>query len=214
MPEVIPFFDIEAVARTDIPKEALPKFKPPANIKDKKKIEEREVEFYKKLPEKLAVDPFYAKIICIQFYLGSKLGSKTDTYIGAIADEAECLKLFWDIAKKYEANLGGFNIYGYDLPLILTRSIQLGIKSTINIDLNKYRRTFHDVMYALCNNDLSKAKGLDTYARLFNVGNKTLEASDIPKLVEEENWGLIEEYCRNDAKLAHDLYQKVNYYFM
>ena len=204
----IPFFDLEAVARNDLPKEALPQFKPPSNIKDKKKIEEREAKFYEDLPKKMATDPFYARIVCGCFYVG-------DTYYASINDERQFLNDFWEEIIKSSGLVGGFNIVGYDLPLILVRSVQLGINSTLSLlPVTQYNKNIIDVMYKLCGNNLSNAKSLDTYSQIFNIGQKIGEASDVPKLVEQERWVELEDYCRRDAWLAKELYNKCNYYFI
>ena len=203
----IPFFDLEAVAREDIPKEALPQYKPHAGIKDSEKQDKREIGFYEKLKDKMTVDPFYARIVCGAFWIG-------DMSISTVNDEEEILRTFWRVVEESQGRIGGFNIKGYDLPLIFTRSIQLGIKSSRLIPIKKYGDNITDMMYILCGGDLAKAKSLQAYSSLFGIGVKCGKATDVPDMVANEEWDVLEEYCRHDAWLARELYNKCNYYFM
>jgi|TARA_B100002003_G_C14135191_1_gene545886 predicted PolB exonuclease-like 3'-5' exonuclease len=197
---MVTFFDVEAVARTDIPDECLPKFKAPANIKDPDKIKARQKEFYIKSKQGLAKDPWTAKIVCLQML------TPEGTWYGSVgSDEVGILEMFWERVQDSSVYVGGFNIIGYDLPLIYIRSILHKVKPSRKFILNRYNSDVLDVMYKLCSNDLSKAKKLDYYCNMFHLGKKSGQGEEVAKLFKEGKLVEIESYCRVDVQLTKDL---------
>ena len=136
-----------------------------------------------------------------------------DEWAGYTGDkEISCLKMFWEVARDDEF-LGGFNIIGYDLPVILVRSMIHNIKPVRKFRLNKYNHNVEDVMYRLCNGDLPKAKSLDYYVMMLGIGKKTLKGEEVESLYKDGKWDVIEEYCKKDVELTKALALKTQAYF-
>lgn len=126
-------------------------------------------------------------------------------------DEAEMLRLFWRAAE--DRHLVGFNCLGFDLPVLLRRSLYLGVKTPdIQIDRFKHPQVT-DLMQLLSFNGVLKFRGLAFYTKRFgfDVADE-LTGADIAQAVLEGRWKAIDAHVRADVERTALLAGKLGYF--
>ena len=129
------------------------------------------------------------------------------------AAETELLREFWqmvvDEQTRHVMPLVGFNSRSYDLPLLMTRSLLLGVPyPKLNID--RWRSPHPDVMLELCHQDVRKAHKLSWYARRFGLPcDDAFSGAEIAQLVESENWTAVRSHCEWDVKICKALAERI-----
>ena len=202
-----PFFDTEAVMAKDLPESCLEVYLVPKTLKKQEALDNHYIKWLGECPKKYAVDPWTAEIVCIEFLLPN------GQFEGVIGDEKACINLFWDMATRDYQSLGGFNILGYDIPLILVRSMVHNITPKILLNLDKYRTPYVDVMQRLSRNGAMKFKSLDWYCGRLGLGSKNDDPSEVPEMVRAGDYERIRKYCRNDVMMTAKLFKKTCKYF-
>ena len=132
--------DIETIPNTDMDL-YLPEPEAPSNYKDPDKIAAYKAERRSKQIEGMALDVDLCRIVA--------LGSATDLSIEPVVtlvpgedDERRVLKGFWDmVGVEPYRRIVGYNVLGFDLPIILRRSMFLGVKITVMPDMRRYSST-------------------------------------------------------------------------
>src|SRR5687767_7784147 len=118
-------FDCEAVA-IDGASTYLEPVEAPANYKDPLKIAAYQEEERAKQLGRCALDPDLARIVALGTYCG---GVETVRVLLTESQEAHALLDFWEQVRPYPfPRLIGYNVIGYDLPLMMRRSLYLGVK--------------------------------------------------------------------------------------
>ena len=116
------------------------------------------------------------------------------------ASERLALEQFWDALGPYPyPRLIGFNVIGFDLPVLIRRSQYLGVK-TKPIQMGKYRHPDVDDLMTILNFDgLIKTHGLTFYARRFGVPvTDPVRGKDIGALVAAGDWDAVSAHCKAD----------------
>lgn len=120
-------FDIETVGNSLV-ESHMPTFDAPKNYKDPVKIaryiENKELEF----ADKAALDLDFARIVAIGCVMGDDEIQAVIVGKGMWTEE-EALKWFWGEVAQAKT-ICGYNIIGFDLPIIQRRSFMLGITPT------------------------------------------------------------------------------------
>lgn len=160
----------------------------------------------------MATTPEMCRIVAFGWALGKEEAS---CLLSDGTDECEVnlLEMFWLIVKDLRGPIVGYNCLSFDLPVILARSIMLGVRPTRPISLSKYgNRGVVDLM--LSRFPGNNWKGLSQMAKLYGLGGKT-EGMDGSKVLEtfQENPALVSEYCRDDVRITQSLYEKWSGYF-
>jgi hypothetical protein len=126
------------------------------------------------------------------------------------AEEREILELFWKLAARADL-LCGFNVVGFDLPVILARSAILGVPSSCTFDL-RWGKGIRDIYLSRFgsrgNTDKRKPGRLKDLARVYGVeipaGN--FEGSQVAAAMEtEEGRAKVAEYCCSDVEITREL---------
>jgi len=136
MKKNILFFDIETEGNPEV-FDIMPEPTAPANYKDADKIAAYIAEKQAETLKTAALDPDYGKIIAIAMTGDLDLEPIVIDYNDY--SEKQLLEQFW---LYYEACNGyscGYNIIGFDLPYIMRRSFDLGVKASIIPFMPKYR---------------------------------------------------------------------------
>lgn len=131
-------------------------------------------------------------------------------------DEAEMLAWFWTLTAPHERHgyrptLVGFNCIAYDLPLMLRRSLYLGVKAP-RLPINKYRHDgIEDLMLSLSFDGALRLRGLSFYAKRFGLDVPADETSgaDIAAMVMADDWPGIIAHCRADVLKTAALARRV-----
>ena len=125
-------FDIESAALAEAADYIVPP-KPRANLKDPAKITADLADKTAALLERAALDPDLCRIVAV----GWECDGWTESAVCEdAAQERELLERFWTQSRG--VTLVGFNCLGFDLPVLLRRSLYLGVRAPM-FSLNKYR---------------------------------------------------------------------------
>ena len=202
MKKNILFFDIE----TEVNPEAVNFIQvpnAPSNYKDQEKIAAYVAEKQAESLKTAALDPDYGRIIAIAtgwFDLEPEVMDKYDH------SEKEILEHFWTYYKECGGNSCGYNIIGFDLPYIMRRSFDLGVKAPIIPSLAKYRtEPTIDLMGILFN--WGQAKGLKWVCKRYGINNPLpdLDGSQVANMDPET----LRKYAGNDVSLVVELYKRM-----
>ena len=152
-------FDIETAPLADAAV-YLPPPKPRANLKDPAKIEADLAEKTAALLEKAALDPDLCRIVAAGWDCD---GQAESAVCEDAAHERDLLDRFWK--QSVGATLVGFNCLSFDLPVLLRRSLYLGVRAPL-FSLNKYRPgSIVDLMQRLAYQGTLTYRSLDFYCR-------------------------------------------------
>jgi len=128
--------------------------KVPSNYKDLSKIAAfeqaaKEEQKQKALEQvnRMPLDVDFARICCIG--MAGDYSNKNIFLCHNEDEERDVLKRFWEVA--YKKTLIGYNICHFDLPIIIRRSLILGVKPSFYIDHSKIKYSDHiiDLMLRL-----------------------------------------------------------------
>lgn len=184
----------------------------------------KEIFFYHKLKEKSidmsedkldelhstsSFDGTFGRICCIAYILENGKVEK-----GILkGEEKEILKEFWKIAGEADLFIG-HNIFEFDLPFILRRSIIHGIKPTQNINFRKfYNSPIFDTMcfWANWSYEPGKKVRLDTLAKVFGfpTSKDEMDGSMVWPYYKDGKVDEICKYCMKDVELTRKIYYKL-----
>lgn len=197
--------DLETTARAGI-EAILDPASAPANYKDADKIAAKKAEKTAAAIERAALDINLNRIVAF--------GLWTPTFGASVItakDEAQEVAALKVLAETIDANGVGsrkriitFNGLGFDLLVLMQRARILGVKFPI-LDLHKYRSPNTDLMNVLTFDGAVVRHSLDFYCRVFGIDYeetelvKAIHGADIPRLVDEGAWHLVEGHCRYDV---------------
>lgn len=191
------FVDIETIANPDMV-QYLPEPEAPGNYKDANKIASYIAEAKEKATETMALDPDFCKIKAIGFGFGF------EKRISKIADEKELLEMFWDYAVQY-FYLCNFNLIGFDLPVILRRSLMLKVKPSRLFQVKKYSTEqlidFQDIINH--GKPCPKGKGLKNICKWFGIHNPLPDLNG--SMVKDMDDETLLKYNLNDIYLTQEL---------
>jgi 3'-5' exonuclease len=123
--------------------------------------------------------------------------------------EGDMLDGFWRFVRTMQREGGvivGFNCLAFDLPVLLRRSLYLGIEvPTMQID--KYRHEgVVDIAHELTFGGRTTWRSLSFYCRRFGIPHDdNVNGEDIQRLVQEQNWAAVESHCQADARSTAQL---------
>jgi hypothetical protein len=191
-------FDIETTSISDA-RDYIEIPNAPANYKDPEKIQVYIDEKFNELILRAALDPDLARIVC----LCASMGGATLTITAKDEEEErELLTAFWTAvgAGPDQAALIGFGIVGYDLRVLLRRSLYLDVK-TPPVMIEKYRHPgVIDLMDELSFHGQEKFHSLDFYVKRFHLGpfEDDIKGSTVPALVAVGAWPEVQRHCEID----------------
>jgi predicted PolB exonuclease-like 3'-5' exonuclease len=190
-------FDIETVALPDAG-EYLEPVDAPANYKDPVKIAAFIAEGTQQALLKAGLDVDLCRIVAVGWALeGDEPAAVTIEQFNG--NEALMLKSFWMLLQDH--HLVGFNCLGFDLPVLLRRSLYLGVHApNIQIDRFKHPRVT-DLMDELSYGGKLKFRGLAFYCKRFGIDvPDTLTGADVAAAVASGDWAEVEAHVRADVR--------------
>ena len=208
------FFDIETAPDLDAVA-ALPEPKAPGNLKDPVKITQAIEEKKAEQAANAALDPDTAQITAIAMAAGG-VTETPEVFAYLIGDEQTpdektLLALFWEKLAACGYRACGYNIIGFDFPMILRRTMALGVIPTPplpfgGIQLAKYRmQPILDLMGVLYNWD--KARGLKWVCKRHGIPNPLPDLNG--SMVGEMDRDTLRKYVANDVQLVVELYRRM-----
>jgi hypothetical protein len=175
----------------------LTQFSAPANYKDPEKIAANIEEQKAAAIAKAALDLDLCTIVAI----GLLREDWNEPSVWVIPDatvEAVALREFWDELDNRVTI--GYNHVGFDLPILLRRSLYLGVHAPA-LNLDKYRTPHIDLQQRLSLNGTKPYRGLGWYCRRFglDVPADDHTGKDIGALVTAGAWEAVAAHCRADV---------------
>lgn len=179
--------------------------------KEAAEAERVKVENQKRL-DACALDFYTARIVALGWaWEGDEVA--TVRIAATEAAEVALLREFWamvvDQSTRHVMPLVGFNSRAFDCPLIMTRSLLLGVPYP-KLNLDRYRSPHPDVMLELCHQDVRKAHQLGWYAKRLGLPcDDAFSGSEIAQLVESENWDAVRSHCGWDVLTTKALAERI-----
>ena len=219
-------YDIETIPSSTLPEGIKPEFDPESvklgNTKDAQKVVEKidkaKAEFNQALDKKMSLDPDLCEVVCFTVYT-EDAGSYS--YAQNWSDTINIISNAWrliEIAYLDHIPLVSFNGIAFDLPVLWHQAMKLNIPVSPQMyyDLTKrYDNRYHyDLMEILAGWDRSKWKLLDFYFKLFGIGEKIGEGSEIYGWWQAGLYENIREHCEQDVKLTAKLFERLQDYIV
>lgn len=185
--------------------------KPKANLVDPVKIAADIAEKEAARADGFGLDPDTCQTLAIGYAVVGGGDPFCDVTMGNEKIEKDAIEhLWWEYGKSADTRLVTFYGRQFDLPVLLRRSMYLGIKHP-RISLDRWKSPHIDVWDALTfGGALRTAHSLAFYAR--RCGFTTLDkvdGADIGKLAAAGEWEKIREHCLSDVGLTHALAAKL-----
>lgn len=122
------------------------------------------------------------------------------------AAEATVLREFWAVVgHDRQDRLVTFNGRRYDLPLLMLRSMLLGVKYPM-LNLDRYRSPHVDLLDTLTWNGVLDVRSLTWFAKRFGLDTSdAFSGKEVAQLYEDGNWDAIEAHCASDVRLTRQI---------
>lgn len=203
--------DVETAAIADV-ETYLEPVSAPSNYRDESKIAAYIAEETKRQLDRAALDIDLARLVA----LGWDDGKDSGVYI--IRDEVaertilgEFWHRFWPVYVPGNTIAVTFNGLGYDLPLLLRRSLYLGVTAP-KLQLDRYKHVDVIDLLALLNLDgRLKSHSLRFYAQRFGISvDDESTGADTGGLVAAGDWEAVEAHCAADVATTKALAKRMN----
>ena len=197
-------FDIETVKNPEMEK-FVEQTEAPSNYKDEKKIAEYIKAKTEEKKDKMALDLDFCTIRAMAWNIGTECIEPEIHVINTIEEEIKALEDFWNASEgKY---LCGYNIIGFDLPIIIRRSWVLPIMNYRKISISRYNAEIIDLMYRLYYDQIKDFKKLDKVCDIYGINN--LMPGYDGSMVKDMDDKTIKHYCLNDLRMTCQLAKKM-----
>jgi hypothetical protein len=183
----------------------------PANYKDPVKIAAYIEEAQKAQTDKAALYPWTARVAALGWIDND--GRETvmlgqDEHYEALAIRAFWASVYHD-DNRFVQPIIGYNHRAFDLPVLLARSILLGIEAPA-LNLDRYRTPHIDLMDRLTWHGVVQARSLKWFAKRFGLPvDDEVGGKDIAGLVASGDWALVESHCLSDIRLTKALAERL-----
>lgn len=179
----------------------------PSNYKDEAKIAAYISEKKAEAVSKAALDLDLCRIVAIGWMREDWNEPEVLTCVDD-ALESQILRQFWDELDNRVTV--GYNQVGFDLPILLRRSLYLGVPAPA-LNLDKYRSPHIDLQQRLSLNGTKPYRSLTWYAKRFglDVPADAHSGKDIGQLVAAGDWPAIAAHCRADILTTKALAERL-----
>ena len=208
--------DVETIPSQTLPQELKPEFDRDTvkigNLKDVAKIDEKlnaaKQEFDEGLDKKMSLDPDLCEVVCF-------VAQQDNILVGHAGKDTIISNAWSTISANYldHIPLVSYNGIGFDLPILWHNAMRLNIPVSAQMyeDLTKryYNHYHYDLLQILSGWDRSKYKSLDFYLKLFGIGKKYGEGSEIYAWWKSGKYEKIKEHCEQDVKMTAKLFERL-----
>ncbi len=200
-------FDLETAPLPDAA-DYLEPAEAPANYKDPAKIAAYIEQANAEALAKCGLDVDLCRVVAIGMQLE---GCAVDTGTTERMTEADLLGAFWNVAR--DRHLVGFACLQFDLPVLLRRSLYLGVPAPhIQIDRFKHPRVT-DLMDELSFGGKLRLRGLSFYCRRFGIAvADELTGAEIAAAVAAGEWERIARHVEADVEKTAQLAARLGYF--
>lgn len=188
--------DIETCASPDAAA-FLDPVRAPSTYKDPEKIKAYVKDKFAERVETAGLEPDLCEIVAVGWMCdGDDVAS---VYTRAEStDEWSLVEDIWEAIGTRA--IVGFNVLGFDLPVLIRRSQLLGVKYP-DLNLDRYRTPHVDLLEKLTFNGKLTYRSLGFYLRRFGLPHDdTVTGADIAGLVAEGRWEAVGAHCRADVQ--------------
>ena len=199
-------FDLETIADPSV-LSILPPVEPKANLKDPEKIKSDIAEKEAKRLSELGLDITTNMICCISYNLKGQIYILTN-FTGD--KEKVMLENFW-MQIKDQVSFVSFNGNEFDVPVLMFRSMLLGVTPLVDISPDRYCRGNHKDLRAIITNFNKYQKGTQDFLckRLGCNIEPFGEGSQIQEWYDNGEFDKITTHCQIDIKMLEYLYLKM-----
>lgn len=206
-------FDIETCPMPDCRDYLTDPVEAPSNYKDPAKIAAYIEEKRLKQIADAGLDLDLCEIAAIGWSMNALVEVPVYAQTRGTTPEAEMLDGFWRFVRTIQRDGGvlvGFNVLHFDLPILLRRSLYLGVP-TPAIAVDKYRHDgVIDVADVLTYGGRCTWRSLGFYAKRFGIPHDdSVKGEDVPALVASGRWDSIAAHVRADVATTTALAQRI-----
>jgi len=179
----------------------------PANYKDPVKIAAYIADATREQVERAALYPWTASVVCLGLCASDAAGQPMTIVCRTPTDEADALRWLWSRVVDGGAvmPLVGFKSRTYDLPVLLARSMVLGVPAPA-INLDRYRSPHIDLLERLTWQGAIPARSLKWFARRFGIPvEDETSGADVARLVADGQYEAVADHCRSDLRITRAL---------
>jgi hypothetical protein len=201
-------FDLETVP-LDEARDYLEAVEAPAHYKDPEKIAAYLAEHATEQLARCALDPDLCRIVAIGWWREDEPEPTALTL--ADGTESEMLEQFW--RKAAGRHYVGFNCVPFDLPVLLRRSLYVGVAAPA-LQVDRFRHThITDLLQVLSHHGMLRYHSLGFYARRFGCDVPDgLTGADIGQAVAEGRWRDVAGHVRADVEKTAGVAGKLGYF--
>jgi hypothetical protein len=194
------YLDIETAGNVEMERFLMQDARPPANYKSPEAIAKWAITEADKRLKRMPLDIDYARIVALGYAVDEELPRVH------LEDEWRGLNEFWRVAQGC-SRICGFNVLGFDIPIILRRSWVLGIKPTCRIDMRRYSVAYvidlMQLLYHWGQGPGVRSRGLKILADMYGIENRLPDLDG--SMVAEMDANTLESYCANDVRITREL---------
>lgn len=201
--------DIETVA-VDGAAEWVEPVEAAKNLRDPEKIAADIERRQRDQIERAGLYPWTARVVALGM-LDTTYGAETIWVCRTEDDEADALRGFWRAVEdeRFVKPIIGFNHRTFDLPVLLARSLLLGVPAPA-LNLDRYRTPHIDLMEKLTYYGAIPPRSLKWFARRFGLPvEDAISGADIAGLVAAQDWPAVAAHCRSDIRLTWELAKRL-----
>jgi len=197
--------DIETVPMVGLEAYLTEPIEPPSNYKDPEKIAAYIAQKRQEQIDRAGLDLDLCEVVCIAGQFADRGWVQTRE----TASEAELISGLWRFVATLQregADLVGFNLLGFDLLVLLRRSLYLGIvPPPIRVDRYRHEGVV-DVLDVLSFGRRELMRSLSFYCKRFGIAHDdTITGKDIAPLVAAGEWAKVAAHCADDARATAEL---------
>jgi len=154
---------------------------------------------------KTALDPDLCRVVALAFQVQGEDTIRGDT-AASEAGERELLKRWWAfVRKEVQPTYAGFNIAGFDLPVLVRRSQYLGV-SYPSIRLGRYSYQMPQVVdlqniLTMDRHEKFRLRSKDWWVRRLGLAgaDDTISGADVPAMIAMGAWDVVLKHCKADV---------------
>src|SRR5690606_12649199 len=160
----------------------------------------------------LSVTPEFCRIVAMGWAFGNE--EPRSMVVGEHYTEDGILAAFWDMVADLRGRVIGFNIVGFDLPVIYIRSALLGITPSRQFDLRPWGNDVIDLMQARFPKGPSKP--MKSLARFYglDIPAGEMDGGSVAQLVAEGKTDEVADYVKSDVIVTRQLHEFYRGYFV
>ena len=201
--------DIETAPLPDAASFADTNLRPPKNYKKAETIEAWKQDARAKALDRAALDPDLCRVVAIGVW---PEGGSVEAEVARTPEEEHIMiSKLWALLRR--GHIVGYNVIGFDLPVLLRRSLYLSVEHPPAFRLNKYRpsNNITDLMLQISFDGAMPYRSLRWYARRFGLATSAdaIDGRDVPMLATLGQWDAVKAHVEDDVRLTGELASRI-----